>query len=412
MKKGVVFVISGKNPVKAPGGYAAYSHNLCKALKNLEYDVRIIALGNKNNSESTEIGQLYEVSNVIANKIPFITLVQMSALPFYSYSFAKRIEKIINQEKVNSCIVWGIGPWGLAELFLKQKYKHKMKLVLSYFTTFLHEMSGSVKSLRIKDYGFFLKTKYILVYYLLGPAFSLMEKTVVNSANLIITHYKSSEEILAKEFGTPSKKFRRITYYTEIFKRRSQADNLYVKRNIENKHPLILTICRQDPRKGINFLLHAVRDLITQGYPVNVLIIGVGNMLQHNKKLAQRLGIAKYVYFLGFVNDSTSYLNTADVYVSSAVEEGGGSLSLLEAMSAKIPIVTTDCDGIPEDIQHDISGIIVNKMDSAGLAKSLRKVLTDKRLADSLAKNAKNAYMKKFSMKKMQDDIQTVLRKL
>src|SRR5690606_20317497 len=107
--------------------------------------------------------------------------------------------------------------------------------------------------------------------------------------------------------------------------------------------------CRQDPRKGINTFLKALARLRDRGCPFQSIVAGSGVFLKANRRLAAHLGLQNQVSFPGFVPSVEEVLKHTDVYVLPSVEEGSGAISLLEAMRLGLAIVTTRCDGIPED---------------------------------------------------------------
>lgn len=394
-------VISGKNPLEAPGGYAAYGHNLCAVLVNQGHPVHIVALGERDSTTKTGIGELHLVRNELASRIPFIADLQMTALPLYSRSFASRIEAIAGGQP---CLMWGMGPWSLGGALFKKHRSPGSTLIASYFTTFRHEMRGSLDAIRVRDYGLPLKAQYGAVVGVMGPAFTRMERFLLTQADTVVTHYHSTEEILSSELRVPKEKFHRMTYYTEVFDRPAPGP-------LEDKlpRPLIATVCRQDPRKGINFLVHAMAILAARGVPAYCMVVGGGSMLERNRRLASRLGVADRLLFPGFVGDVRAILEAADVFAFPAVEEGSGSLSVLEAMAAGAPMVVTRIDGLPEDIEHEQSGLLVPSMDPVALADALQRLLTDRVTARRLGQGAREAYQRKFSIAAMERDVERLL---
>ena len=99
----------------------------------------------------------------------------------------------------------------------------------------------------------------------------------------------------------------------------------------------------------------------------------------------------------GLVADVGPYLQAADVFVLPSLEEGSGSVSLLEALQAGAAIVASDCDGLSEDITHGESGLLVPPGDERALATALARVLGDPGLRSRLAKNARQLYLNRFS---------------
>lgn len=412
-----IFLISGKSPVTKSGGYAAYSHNLAKVFIKLGHTVYIIAQGDKKSIKDTEIGYEHLVTAGFINKLPFFNSLELAALPIFSYFFIKKIDRIIKKKKIDKFIVWGAGPWSYAGVFIKNKYKKRAKFISSYFTTFPHEMLGSYNAIRIRDYGLFTKIKYFFVLNVIAKFYAIFEKSIVHTSDFVVVHYKSTIEILKKQFSLPYKKMKQISYYVEIFQRHSTItpEDIKIEKKLDkifNNNKTLIIICRQDPRKGINYLLRAFKIVSEKINGIKLIIVGSGSMFNLNKKLSKKLGIEKNVIFTGFVSDFKPLLKRADLFVFPAIEEGSGSLSILEAMKEGKAIVTTKCDGIPEDIKHNKDGILVPMMDEFTLSKAILNLLNNKKLLIKLGKNSKKTYDAKFSLKYMEDDIRKLLKYL
>jgi len=86
-------------------------------------------------------------------------------------------------------------------------------------------------------------------------------------------------------------------------------------------------------------------------------------------------------------------LAEADVWVGSAVEGADGDkegipTALLEAMAARLPVVTTDAGSILEVVEDQVSALIVPQKDPEALANALERVLSDAGLAQRLGSAA------------------------
>lgn len=402
-----VFIVSGKSPIHSyGGGYSTYALNLAKILSDLGYKVYIICAGDKNEEQNFTFGTivLFKVS------LFRILITALPGLPIYSYIFSRGIRKIAMREKAEKIIVWGIGPWGLAGTFLKKKTDVKMTFIDSYFTTIQHEWRRGLKAVSVKDYGIFLTCKFFLIYYTIVQLLSFFDKKVLESADIIATNYKSTEDILQDEFQIPNSRFRRTSFSVRLYKRQAKTNITEKDYNLPKNYVLFLS--RHDPRKGVNFLLHAIKILIEKNIHIPFVIAGAGEMYEANKKLAKKLGIEKYVIFLGFVNDSKKIMENASIFCFPTVEEGAGALIINEAMSLGLPIISTACDGIVEDIENGKSGILVPAFDSPSLANEISNLYRNKTLARELGENARKSYLKRFSYENMKKDIGVLLEEV
>ena len=99
----------------------------------------------------------------------------------------------------------------------------------------------------------------------------------------------------------------------------------------------------------------------------------------------------------GYVDDVFAYLQHADVYVLPSLEEGSGSVALLEALQAGTAVVASGCDGIPENVADGAEAVLVEPGSVGALEAALATVLEDADLRERLAAGARKAYEERFS---------------
>ena len=144
--------------------------------------------------------------------------------------------------------------------------------------------------------------------------------------------------------------------------------------------PLVLTAARLSDQKGLPVLLEAAARL-----PGAVFALaGEGPEEENLRRLAERLGVADRVLFLGRREDVPSLLAACDVFALPSLYEGS-SLALLEAMAAGRAVVSSAIAGTDELIEDGRSGLLVPPGDSEALAAALARVLDDSGLRESLA---------------------------
>lgn len=411
MKKNIpVFIISGKSPLGDPGGYPAYSYTLSQILASLAYKVHTLAIGEKKSVEQTKFIEIHTLESKLVKIIPVIKHLALAGLPYYSILFAREILRITKEKNIDSFIVWGMGPWGFSGVLLKALLPKSKKVILlsSYFTSTRHEMKGALEAIRIKDFGLLPKIRYWLVYEFVAPLFHIFEKLTLSASDMVVIHYESSRRIIKKYFNVRNKKITKFPWYNEIFTREGKA--LSGKKRF--RHPLILSICRQDPRKGLNFLIRAI-EIVRFKYPnLQCLIVGTGSFLQPNKKLVEKLRLTKWIQFPGFVADIKPILAEADIAIIVPLAQGSSALTVMEAMGYGKAVIGSDCDGIPEDITHNVNGLIVKKGNEKDLADAIERVVDTPRLQKKLGQNAYKTYKNRYGFDKMKKEIQLLLSKI
>jgi len=110
------------------------------------------------------------------------------------------------------------------------------------------------------------------------------------------------------------------------------------------------------------------------------------------------------------VPNAASHLSEFDIYVCSSVKEGF-PYSILEAMAAGLPIVTTNVGGIPEAIKNGQEGLLVPPKDPPALAAAIKKLLDNPDLARQLGRAAQKK-VQEFSLEKMLAETEAVYEML
>ncbi|HHT25635.1 MAG TPA: glycosyltransferase family 4 protein [Firmicutes bacterium] len=150
---------------------------------------------------------------------------------------------------------------------------------------------------------------------------------------------------------------------------------------------LILMVGRMIAAKGVEDLLTAAQVLVRQGNYYFALA-GAGPDLAGFRQVAQETGLTERVRFLGYRDDIATLLQCADIFVLPSYSEGM-PLTVLEAMAAGKPIVATRVGGIPELIEHDVTGVLVEPRQPRILAAALHHLAQDPARRERLSRAAK-----------------------
>jgi len=169
-----------------------------------------------------------------------------------------------------------------------------------------------------------------------------------------------------------------------------------------DKTPLIGTIARLSPVKGIGNLILAFGKTHFLNKKSKLIIIGDGPDKEALIKLTQNLGISDKVKFVDSDPDTPKLLSIMDVFVLSSIEEGLG-LSLIEALASGKAVVATNVGGVSSLIKDKETGFLVEKQDHNSLAIAINRLLDDERLRLRFGTNGRNLVRKEFSLDKMVD---------
>jgi glycosyltransferase involved in cell wall biosynthesis len=151
------------------------------------------------------------------------------------------------------------------------------------------------------------------------------------------------------------------------------------------------------PVKNHGMLLDAFSMVRTKNRMVRLWIVGSGELETRLKRQAQRLKIQDDVVFMGSRVDIPVILNALDLFVLCSSSEGL-SITLLEAMSAGLPIVATDVGGNSEVIENERSGLLVETNQPEDLARSISRLIDNKDEAAKMGLMARQRYLDSFSV--------------
>jgi L-malate glycosyltransferase len=140
--------------------------------------------------------------------------------------------------------------------------------------------------------------------------------------------------------------------------------------------PIVGNVAALVPHKGQRYLVEAAPRILRAVPDAIILIFGEGELkttLQHQIKA---LGLERHVRLVGFRHDVLAMIKSFDVFVLCSVTEGLGT-SILDAMAASRAVVGTAAGGIPEAIEHGVTGLVVPPQHPTELADAIIAVLKD-----------------------------------
>ncbi len=170
---------------------------------------------------------------------------------------------------------------------------------------------------------------------------------------------------------------------------------------------LVFGVGRLIEKKGFVHLVQAVARLRAAGVPVRCKIAGEGREEQRLREEIQRHGLTSQVELTGSLrqDDVRELMQTASCCVLPCVAARDGNVDalptvLLESLASGCPSVSTRLSGVPEIIEHGVSGLLVEPGDVAGLTEAIREILTDPALADRLAADGRSRAMERFDIRR------------
>lgn len=156
-----------------------------------------------------------------------------------------------------------------------------------------------------------------------------------------------------------------------------------------NRSKTIINVGRLKPQKNQALLIRAF-SFVVEKYPdYSLSIYGDGPLLNDLKCLAVELNVIDKIVFHGFVNDISSAICNAGMFVLSSDYEGMPN-ALLEAMASGIPCISTDCGGggARAVIDNGKNGILVPCNDEIALSNAICWLIENSEHADMMGLEA------------------------
>jgi N-acetyl-alpha-D-glucosaminyl L-malate synthase BshA len=131
-----------------------------------------------------------------------------------------------------------------------------------------------------------------------------------------------------------------------------------------------------------------------------LVMIGDGPEKPAAEQLCRELGVERDVLFLGNQDCMEELLPLADVFLLPSSSESFG-LVALEAMSAEVPVVASNAGGLPEVVEHGVTGYLHDPAHVGGLVASSLKLLTNEPLRRSMGRRGRTRARERFSTDEM-----------
>lgn len=150
-------------------------------------------------------------------------------------------------------------------------------------------------------------------------------------------------------------------------------------------------------RKGVFDLLAAVSK-ISPLLPTMEILVGGNGEVDRARETVSRYGLESKVKILGWVSgdDKKALLASGDIFVLPSYNEGL-PVSILEAMSWQLPVISTNVGGIPQLVRDGVDGILINPGDLTALSQALLRLGQDSAYRESLGRSARERVESSFS---------------
>jgi glycogen(starch) synthase len=174
--------------------------------------------------------------------------------------------------------------------------------------------------------------------------------------------------------------------------------------------PLLLGVGRLVSDKGFDVAVRALALLRDRGTIARLTIAGNGQEKSSLETMGRDLGVANQVKFVNWVmpEQVASLINTATVVLMPSRWPEPFGLVALEAAQMGRPTIASAVGGLPEIVEHGLTGLLVEPNDEHALAEAIHVLLSDASLAIRLGANACRVAREKFDFHTLVDAYERV----
>ncbi len=188
--------------------------------------------------------------------------------------------------------------------------------------------------------------------------------------------------------------------------------NPQIKKNSElgnEKGPLIITTRRLVTKNGVIYLVKGFKEVLKKFPNAKLFIIGDGPEKERIRKEIQTQKIKTSTRLIGMIpnNEIPTYLAAADIVVVPSIVEAS-SISVLEAMAMKLPIVASDIPGIREITNFGENCVLVPSKDPKSIAEGILRLLNSKEESEKLANSGYQEVLQNYTWEKKAKEIEQI----
>jgi glycosyltransferase involved in cell wall biosynthesis len=181
------------------------------------------------------------------------------------------------------------------------------------------------------------------------------------------------------------------------------------QKNLPQSALVIGTIANFYRTKGLTYLIQAAKLFYSKNISSNAVFVIIGDGPERTilETEIKNNGLGDKVFLAGTLPDAYRYLTAMDIFVLPSVKEGF-PWALLEAMSAKLPVIATNVGANPEIIENGKNGLLVKPGKPAEIVSALEALMADENLRRELGIQAHQTVIKKFDQNKMLEKIESL----
>jgi glycosyltransferase involved in cell wall biosynthesis len=385
------------------GGAGTYTIELAKYLSK-KHNVHVISLRRKIDNGSAYSDE--KILDFFDNKIHLHTISDANDTFLYNaafqYSCFKRLPKICRDNKID--IIHADVPH-MSDVILRLIKSNKNMVTTVHTVIEGHKQGILASGLDFRDMD--ASERYTLGLF---PILKLIQTLYLKRSPTIITVSNWMKRLLEQNYGLQGVNMIHNGIDHELF---SPEKKNHAVEGLDINKPVVLFSGRFIALKGINILIKAMRQVISETRDVHFAFAGP----EANSKwvrMFEHEGIPSHSYsFLGYIPHAEMpeiYSNSSIFVLPSLIESF--PFSILEAMSSGSAVIASNVGGVPEIIDNEVDGLLVQPGNPEILAKKLLYLLDNESETKKLSKNAREKILGEFTSEIMSNRTEKIYEQI
>ena len=169
----------------------------------------------------------------------------------------------------------------------------------------------------------------------------------------------------------------------------------------ERERDIVIThVSNFRPVKRVSDLVYAMKIVAKEIPNSRLVLVGDGPDRHGIERLVNQLDLKENVLMTGYRSDVSRILKCSDLFVLCSSTESA-PLTVLEALSTGIPVIATRIGGVPEIVEDDVNGFLVEPKHPEAIAERILQLNNDKPLREKLGEGARNTVLERYTIDKV-----------
>lgn len=415
---GQLLLVHGRDPFTDDGGGPTYVKAWARAAREVGLDPVFFSIKPRSwgtQVQQTPLGTIYLVGSPLGSS-------PWTSAPLHGPLLRRAIVRHI-RESPDTYVIHGFSGWANFSPRMQKKLRRlgsNVELVTTVWAAIGHEARAKLASEIVQNSARKRVSMKAAVHWNRWVTRRVMTRAC-EASRYVLLNYDSVAEQVGDECGV-NLNIRKIGYLSEtafddqVINPATRIPDAQPPSDIAGIAdlgvPMVLAMSRHDGRKGLDVLIRSLAVLQERGVEFVACIGGGGSLLAGHRDLVTSLGLNTRVILTGRVPQVLPYLKAADVFVLPSIEEGSGSVSVLEALQAGIAVVSTDVDGMTEDLTDSIDALLVAPSDEIALADAIQRLVEDPALRQQIALAGRDLFERKFSREQVLAEVSQLYQDL